>query len=341
MSQNEKDAKPSDKSTNKNVKKTTNANKRQTRPKIGLFSLIIGIIFLLYEVVNIVICILVEFNSNKPTVERSTLFLTFHIIFHSLIILFDISLFLISFNKIKSPWTLISPLLFLVTLVFYVTYALAFLIENKEYKNMIEIEKLQKIVNNTTVTHAFFYSKGLVKSQYYSFNPMAGQQTRQERYEKCYSNSSILLPLKSKQISEKIELSNLPEYFFFQIILDLKMSNEFQFQYYETISKIRSCNSERIQIKFLPKINKTFIVGNPNFPMLLNHKYRNLAAALGACLYYDDYCKSIQFLTYKPKIEVDVDPDFNFESLWEKKWCKSYGKCEANNQKPRPDIDDL
>ena len=344
MTQNEKNVNLTKAPDNKNVKKATN-KPNQTHRKVGLFSLFFAIFFLLYEIANIILYFVISYNRSKGNGERSTLFLTFHILLHSFIILFDISLFLIAFrNFLKncvSALPLISFSFLLIGLVFYVTYILAILVETKQPKNQITFDKLQDILENTTISNVFFYSKGSKQTEQYSFNPATGQQTRVDGYTKCYSNSGLLLPLKSHHVNERYNFLNTPKYFYFQIIVDLNMSKEFQSQYYQTISQIRSCNHEKIQIRFLPQINKTFIVGNQEIPKFLTSKYRMIAAVLGAGFYYDEYTKSIPFIVYKPKINVDVDPDFDFSKLWAKKWCIKYGKCDVNNQKPRPNIDDL
>lgn len=342
-----KNRKPTAEPDQKNVKKDIDKPKpkpKQKRPKIGFLTLIFAILFLLYEIANIIICFIMEFNRSKEIAKRSTTFLTFHIIFHLCVIIYDISLFLSAFKNVinfhASAMPFIAFFLFLISLAFYFGYLFATLIETNDCKNHITFNELQTILENTTITNVFFYSKGLVQTYQYSFNPAVGMQTRQSQFMKSYSKSSILLPLKSKQISERYHFLNTPKYFYFQIIPDLNMSSEFQTQYYETISKIRSCNNEEIKISFLPKINKTYIVGNPEMPKYLTHDYRNLAAYAGAGFYYDEYSKTIPFITYKPKIYLDVDPDFNFNELWANKWCKSYGQCDVNNPKPRPPIDD-
>ena len=52
------------------------------------------------------------------------------------------------------------------------------------------------------------------------------------------------------------------------------MSGDFQYQFNKTISKIKLCNKDEIKIKFLPLLNRTFIVGNPKMPIFLTHDAR-------------------------------------------------------------------
>lgn len=342
MSQNKKvSSKAADpKKVNNSVSKQANS-----RPKVGYFSLFFASLFLLYEIANIATYFIVVYHRNNENGERSTLFLTFHILLHVCITILDISFFLIAFKRvlnIRTPMLqLTASVFFIFSLVFYVTYILASMVESKEPKNQITYDELQEIIKNGTITNVFFYSKGSIQSQQYTFNPATGMRVPVSKFTKCYSNSSILLSVKSKQTNERYHFLNASKFFYFQIIQDLNMSEEFEKQYYKTISQIRSCNNEKIKIKFLPQINKTFIVGNPDIPKILSHKYKMISGILGAGFYYDEYTKSIPFLTYKQKINLDVDPDFDFEKLWTNKWCKTYGKCDINNPKPTPFKDEL
>ena len=216
-----------------------------------------------------------------------------------------------------------------------------FFVETKDPKNQITIEKLQNKLKSAPIEKAFFNSKGLIKSKDFTANPTTGQATKTSKYVKCYSNSSILLPLKSFQINERYDFVNAPKYFYFQIIQELNMSGDFQYQFNKTISKIKLCNKDEIKIKFLPLLNRTFIVGNPKMPIFLTHDARMVAGFAGFGLYYDLYSKSISSFIYIQKVKIEVNPNFDYDKMWAWKWCKSYGKCSPLNQKPRPNTEDL
>ena len=126
MSKNEQNGNPVDGSTPKNITNTKSFNnKNQNCTKIGMFPLISSIFLFLYEIANIVLYFIMI--CSKEDIEKNTVLLAYHSLFHICVILLTISLFLTAFKKIINGHdffiSIISSILVLLTFVFYMIYS--------------------------------------------------------------------------------------------------------------------------------------------------------------------------------------------------------------------------
>lgn len=347
--------KPTDESENKKEdKKEDKKQPDEVKPKkiakVKRTQLIVAIIFIIYELMSTILYLVLLYNRNQfmktnlydPELSQpDSVIKVYHFIFHCTLIVFIISLIVYAYKDIinKHP-TMIS--FFSVfggtfSLVFWAAYAGVYFVTIKDNKKVIVLDELKEILNTSSPTeYAFIYAKENIKIHNCSANPLTGIPICSDRYEKCYSYSGVKFPFKSELASERFTFSNPPGFFYFNIRQTFTMSEECQTQFNKTIAQIKRCNDHQQRIKYFPEMNKTYTIANPTIPQFVSGKILRIAGYIGAGMDYDLFIKSFPFIRYNQRINLDLDPEFNYSKVWTKRSCHEFGKCSIENKKPFP-----
>ena len=113
------------------------------------------------------------------------------------------------------------------------------------------------------------------------------------------------------------------------------MSNEFETKFRMIMWNLDNCDEKNKVVDYYPLIAGSYVVTN-KLPSWCSHKTRVLSIVFGIGAYYELYIKSIPFINHKQHINVDVVPNFDYDSLWTNTSCIFYGKCNIYNPKPSP-----
>lgn len=310
---------------------------------INWVALIFGIFFVLLGFLDMIIMYVIPNNrirENKRKLPEATFkrpnagVISVHFIIHTLIILFGVFLILYGLDVVKHKAKCgLIVIAVLIAFCWIATIAVDFSLTTN-VKSQTTVNELQKIIGLTNpIEFAFVYSKDTIESNIcHGDNSNCNEQDRT-----CYSKTGVVIPIKSEIGSPIYEFKNTPEMFYFVYEKDINMSTTFSANYNAIMSNIKKCDPGYKKVTdYYPMNTGTYIVSSNKIPTYLRKSTRIASILFGVGIYYELSSKSVPFITYKQKVNVDVMSNIDYNSIFTSANCESYGRCSLYNNKPEP-----
>lgn len=196
---------------------------------------------------------------------------------------------------------------------------------------LLDCDNCSRFFSNL-IEFAYIYSKDTVSN-----NICHGSSNCDEQDRICYSRSGVVIPIKSEIESPIYEFKNVPEMFYFVYKKDINMSTTFSANYNAIMSNINKCDPGFKKVTdYYPMNAGTYIVSSEKIPTYLKKSTRIASILFGVGIYYELSSKSVPFITYKQKVNVDVMSNIDYNSIFTSANCESFGQCSIYNNKPEP-----
>lgn len=311
---------------------------------VNIIALIFGILIVLVGFLDMIIMYVVPNNRIKEN-KRKLPYATFkspnagviavHFIIHTLIILFGIILILFGLDIQRSKMKCGLIVVAVIIGFFWVATIAVDFTFTTEVKSKITIDDLKVMISQTPpIDFAFIYSKDTVTS-----NQCSGSSgsSCNEQDVKCYSKTGVIIPIKSTINSPIYDFQNATKMFYFTYQKELNMSTIFAAYYNNIMNQINNCDPKFKKVTdYYPLVSGTYIVSSDKIPTYLTKSTRIASILFGVGVYYELSSKSIPYISYNQKVDVDAVENVNYNTIFTPSNCKNYGQCSQYNNQPKP-----
>lgn len=193
-------------------------------------------------------------------------------------------------------------------------------------KEDFSLNQISEHLNSShPINSYFFYVKGKVRG-------------RKGSYYTCYSKNGFSIPVQTNRYLPDFNPNeNWPNFFYYNIIQKVNMTDEL-FLYVERIrEKIYSCENEHpVEIDYYPLIEGKKLILSEGKKIPSKMKKPNAIASLifGLGVYPEMLEKSIPIKNYEQSVFADVVPGFDYKEQLGKIECSAIGKCKTKNKMP-------
>ncbi|KAK8895424.1 hypothetical protein M9Y10_023888 [Tritrichomonas musculus] len=318
-------------------------------PKIKWIPLFIGIAVFVLGLVDMIIFYLIPIENIKNNEIKypnaifsppNKLIITVHFVLHASVMIFGAVLILIGFKsfinsleRISYFGLIIAPSLIVVCWIVEVFLGFS-LTQDPPINKSIEQMK-PYLIDEQQGSFAFIYSNDEVVVPNCYINQKTGAYECTYNVETCYSQEGIMIPISSEITSESYDFRDSPKIFNFVVEKVVNMSYEYEVIFRNIMWNVDSCDEGKKVVDYYPLVAGTYLIAS-ELPSWLSHKVRVLSVLFGVSIYYELNMKSIPSINYKQHVNVDIVPNFNYDSLWTDATCFIYGQCRAYNPKPTP-----